>query len=151
MKIKIDFQLSKQFNFLERLIFRFVVNGFADVKQIVESLPIFSDAVIANAIKHLVNQQLIVANKQTRKLSLSDSILAIINKCHGKSFDLEISSEFRLQHLNAGNGLIVDNSENTSFILKKAILSELLPGICFDTYLKSIDFVLYLEEGLQNE
>ena len=151
MKIRVDFQLSTQFNCLENLIFRFVVNGFVEIKQIGEILPIFSDAVIANAIKHLVNQQLIIANKQTRELALSDSILAIINKCHEKTLDLEIPSKVCLQFLDSGNGLIVDNATKSSCVLKKSIMSKLLPGIYLDTYLNSIDFVLYLEEGLNNE
>ena len=87
MKIKIDFQLNRSFGVVERIIFRLVLNGFTDVKEIVEALPIFSDVVIANAIKHLVNRQLLSANITAGELFLSDPLLAIIGVCLENTFD----------------------------------------------------------------
>ncbi len=61
MKVKIDFQLNRRFGVVERIIFRLVLNGFSNAREIELALPIFSDAVIANAIRHLVNEQIIAA------------------------------------------------------------------------------------------
>ena len=57
MKIKIDFQLSNQFNCLEKIIFRFVLKGFRNVKNIVDILPLCSDVVIAKGIKDGLDEE----------------------------------------------------------------------------------------------
>ena len=69
MKAKIDFQLNRQFGVVERIIFRLVLNGFTNAREIKLSLPLFSDAVIANAVRHLVNEQIISADIGTAKKS----------------------------------------------------------------------------------
>ena len=86
MTIKVDFQLSNQFNCLEQLIFKFVINGFVEIKQMVDILFLFSDAVIANGIRHLVNQQILLAKKETGELTVSPPLHAIITQCHDKIF-----------------------------------------------------------------
>jgi len=67
MQVKIDFQLNRRFGVTERIIFGLVMHGFSNAREIYLSLPVFSDAVIANAIKNLVNQQILSADmKQER-------------------------------------------------------------------------------------
>lgn len=150
MKIKVDFQLSNQFNCLEQLIFKFVINGFVDIKQMVEILPLFSDVVIANGIKHLVNQQILLAKKEIGELTVSSPLHAIITKCHDKAFELKMPDEFA-SFLNNGNSILLDNYDRNSFVLKKAILSELIPEVSLGMYINSIDFVLYSKKGISNE
>ena len=62
MEIKIDFRLNKRFGVIERTVFRFVLNGFKDAVEISDAMPIFSDVVIANTIRNLVNNQIITAS-----------------------------------------------------------------------------------------
>lgn len=150
MKIKIDFQLSSQFNCLERVIFRFVLNGFADVKQIVGIIPVFSDTVIANGIKHLVNQQILVVKKERTELAVAAPLLAIMAKCHEKTFELQIPDE--LASFFAGdNGMVLNNYERNNYALKKTIISELLPDVSLSMYINTIDFILYSVKGMNNE
>ena len=79
MEIRIDFQLNYRFGVIEKTIFRLVLNGFKDAAEISNSLPIFSDIVIANGIRNLVNSQIITANTDSSILNLSDPIIAIID------------------------------------------------------------------------
>ena len=81
MKLKVDFQLNRRFGFIEILIFSLVLNGFYSAREIELALPIFSDAVIANAVRHLVNEQIISADVETSTFSLSEAMVAVIAMC----------------------------------------------------------------------
>ena len=76
MKVNIDFQLSRRFGVVERLIFRLVLNGFCNAREIKLALPIFSDAVIANAVRNLVNEAIISSDIETGALFLSVPVTA---------------------------------------------------------------------------
>lgn len=150
MKIKIDFQLNRSFGVVERIIFRLVLNGFTDAKEMVDALPIFSDVVIANAIKHLVNRQILSANVNTGELSLADPLLAIIGMCLDNTFDIDLSFMQNEQNnlpfvfstsIMAGDKDVRDAVQN----IKKAILFELLPNVKLDLYIDSLDFT-FVEE-----
>ncbi len=150
MKIKIDFQLNRSFGVVERIIFRLVLNGFTDVKEIVEALPIFSDVVIANAIKHLVNRQLLSANITAGELFLSDPLLAIIGVCLENTFDIDpsfIHNEQGNEPFIFSTSIITDDKDVRDAIqnIKKAILFELLPNVKLDLYIDSLDFT-FVEE-----
>ena len=150
MKVKIDLQLNRQFGVVEKIIFRLVLNRFTDSREIAEALPLFSDSVIANGIKHLVNRKILAADIESGKLSLSEPLVAIIDKCIENIYELDVPTE--LESFFKGNGLIVSGiADEESRSLKQAVLFELLPGIKLDMYVDSIDFVLCAERGDQHE
>lgn len=124
MTVKIDFSLGRRFGVVEQTIFRLVLNGLTDAKQISDLLGVFSDVVIANALRKLVNQQIIKVDIESRKLSLSDAVVALVEICAHSSFEIDIPNEILL---------VADNSENsiekTAIETKTAILVELLPKV----------------------
>ena len=150
MKVKIDFQLNRQFGVVENIIFRLILNGFTDSREITKALPLFSDSVIANAIKHLVNRQILAADIEASRLYLSEPLVAIIDMCLEKTYEIDVPAE--LESYIKGDGLMISGiSDEESHSLKQAVLFELLPGIRLDMYVDSIDFVLCEERGDQHE
>lgn len=93
MKVKIDFQLNRQFGVVENIIFRLILNGFTDSREIARALPLFSDSVIANGIKHLVNRQILAANIEASKLYLSEPLVAIIDMCLKNTYEIDVPAE----------------------------------------------------------
>ena len=141
MKVKIDFQLNRQFGVIERILFRLVLNGFTNIREISEALPLFSDSVIANGIKTLVNRQIISVGLKTGMLSLSEPVVAIIEMCLEKVYDINVPIGIEDELIE--RGLMVSSfSKEECKELKKTILYELLPGIQLDMYIDSLDFVL---------
>jgi len=150
MKVKIDFQLNRQFGVVENIIFRLILNGFTDSREITKALPLFSDSVIANGIKHLVNRQILAADIEASKLYLSEPLVAIIDMCLENTYEIDVPAE--LESYIKGEGLMISGiSDEESHSLKQAVLFELLPGIRLDMYVDSIDFVLCEERGDQHE
>lgn len=150
MRIRIDFQLNRQFGVVERIIFRLVLNGFSDSREIAKALPLLSDSVIANVIKHLVNRQVLAADIEAGKLSLSEPLVAIIDMCLENTYEIDVPTE--LEEYIRGDGLMISGiADEESHSLKQAILFELLPGIKLDMYVDSLDFVLCEERGDQHE
>lgn len=150
MKVKIDFQLNRQFGVVENIIFRLILNGFTDSREITKALPLFSDSVIANGIKHLVNRQILAADIEASKLYLSEPLVAIIDMCLENTYEIDVPAE--LESYIKGDGLMISGiSDEESHSLKQAVLFELLPGIRLDMYVDSIDFVLCEERGDQHE
>ncbi len=150
MKVKIDFQLNRQFGVVENIIFRLVLNGFSDSNEIAKALPLFSDSVIANGIKHLVNRQILSADIEAGKLYLSEPLVAIIDMCLENIYEIDVPAE--LKDYITGDGLMISGiADEKSHSLKQAVLFELLPGIRLDMYVDSIDFVLRKERGDQHE
>lgn len=150
MKVKIDFQLNRQFGVVENIIFRLILNGFTDSREITKVLPLFSDSVIANGIKHLVNRQILAADIEASKLYLSEPLVAIIDMCLENTYEIDVLAE--LESYIKGDGLMISGiSDEESHSLKQAVLFELLPGIRLDMYVDSIDFVLCEERGDQHE
>lgn len=150
MKVKIDFQLNRQFGVVENIIFRLILNGFTDSREITKALPLFSDSVIANGIKHLVNRQILAADIEASKLYLSEPLVAIIDMCLENTYEIDVPAE--LESYIKGDGLMISGiSDEESHSLKQAVLFELLPGIRLDVYVDSIDFVLCEERGDQHE
>lgn len=150
MKVKIDFQLNRQFGVVENIIFRLILNGFTDSREITKVLPLFSDSVIANGIKHLVNRQILAADIEASKLYLSEPLVAIIDMCLENTYEIDVLAE--LESYIKGDGLMISGiSDEESHSLKQAVLFELLPGIRLDMYVDSLDFVLCEERGDQHE
>lgn len=143
MTAQIDFALSRRFGVVEQTIFRLVLNGLTNVQQMNNLLWIFSDEVIANAIRKLVNQQVLCADLDARTLSLSEAVLSIIDTCLNNSYDIKIPDSL-VNKATDGNLLITDTKA------KEAILAQLLPGIKIGFLANSLDFNIY-ERGRNNE
>ena len=155
MEIKIDFRLNKRFGVIERTVFRFVLNGFKDAVEISDAMPIFSDIVIANAIRNLVNSQIITASTDSSVLNLSDPIIAIIDICQSNHYTVTFSPELEKQICDTGIVFSDDRIKETASV-KETILQTILPNVKIDKfvkqYAKTLDFVIreYREEE-QNE
>ena len=150
MKVRIDFQLNRRFGVVERLVFRLVLNGFNNAREIRLSLPIFSDAVIANAVRHLVTEQIISADVETGTLSLSEGLVAIIAMCQKQTF--EIDCPLSLEEAMLEEGIeIFDNRTPEAVALKETIIQELLPNIKLDSYRYSLDFTILRRGGETDE
>ncbi len=142
MTAKLDFTLSNRFGIVERTIFRLVVSGVNEIKTITELLSVYSDEVIANALKKLVNFQILHADLDNRTLSVSEPMLAIIDGCieHSKSLELP-------------DGLSWEKEQYeyiTQEDIKREILGALLPGVNVGFLAKSLDFVV-CDRGVQDE
>ena len=150
MKVRIDFQLNRRFGVVERLVFRLVLNGFNNAREIRLSLPIFSDAVIANAVRHLVTEQIISADVETGTLSLSEGLVAIIAMCQKQTF--EIDCPLSLEEAMLEKGIeIFDKGIPEAVALKNTIIQELLPKIKLDSYRYSLDFTILRRGGETDE
>lgn len=151
MKVKVDFRLNRRFGVVERLIFRLVLNGFSNAREIRLALPIFSDAVIANAVRHLVNEQIVFSDIETGTLMLSEAVVAIIAMCQKQSFDITIP--VYLENVIRHEGIVIfDNSIPETIELKDVIIKELLPNVKLDLYRYSLDFIMLPQVGgVENE
>ena len=143
MTVQIDFALNRRFGVVEQTIFRLVLNGLTNIQQISNLLWIFSDEVIANAIRKLVNQQVLCADLDARTLSLSEAVLSIIDTCLNNSYDIKIPDTL-VNKATDGNLLITDTK------VKEAILAQLLPNIKIGFLANSVDFNI-CERGRNNE
>lgn len=143
MNVKIDFTLSARFSIVEKTIFRLVIGGVRDIKTITSLLCVYSDDVIANAIKKLVNYQILRANFEARLLFISEPLLAMIESCMTQSQDLELPEGMEMSPL---ENIAYITDENT----KRQILSALLPGVNIGFLVKSVDFVIN-ERGVKDE
>ena len=143
MKVRIDFALNWRFGVVEQTIFRLILNGLTSARQISNLLWIFSDEVIANAIRRLVNQQIVCAVVDSRTLSLSDAVFAVIETCSNNSYDI-IMPETLANTMSDGILLITDSKT------KEAIIAQLLPGIKLDFLANSLDFSI-CERSENNE
>ena len=150
MKVNIDFQLSRRFGVVERLIFRLVLNGFCNAREIKLSLPIFSDAVIANAVRNLVNEAIISSDIETGALFLSEPIVAVIAMCREQYFEVNLPEPLKTMIMHKGFE-IIDNSNRQAIELKYALIQELLPNINLDSYRYSIDFIILPQKEGMNE
>ena len=140
MKVQIDFSLNHRFGVVEQIIFRLVLNGTTSTRKISDLLGVFSDTVIANAFRHLVNQQILCADVNSGNLFPSDAVLAVIETCLNNSYDINIPES--LKDMMSNGRLLISESDvkEESIMLKKAILTYLLPNIKLDFLAKVLDF-----------
>ena len=145
MKVKIDFRLGHQFGAVEGIIFQLVVHAFHDIEEITDALPLFSDSVIANAIRHLVNKQILSVDLDSGTISLSEAMIAIVESCLSKSFDLNLP-ESLARETESDALVITEVKDKASEQLKLCILQELVPNVKLDMFINSLDFVLHMQE-----
>lgn len=141
MDVKIDFQLGRQFGVVERIIFRLVLNGFTDAREIADALPVFSEIVLANGIKRLVNQQILAADVERGALSVSEAILALIEMCLDKRYTVDVPASLTASISNGG--LLLESGRDAETVrVKEAILKALLPDVNLQLYRDTLDFVI---------
>jgi len=133
MKVKFDFTLSRRFGVVEITIFRLILNGLTNARQISNLLWVFSEEVIANSVRKLVNQQIVCADLNSRTLVLSEPVMAIIDTCKNNSFEIEIPEN--LIELMSDGCLIISEPK-----VKEAIINQLLPGIKLGFLSNLLDF-----------
>ena len=135
MTARIDFSLSRRFSIVERIIFRLVLGGVREVRTITALLSLFSDSVVANAIKKLVNFQILNADLEAQTLSISESLTAIMEQCLEQSEALELPAG---ETLMKEDGEIYITDEDT----KRKILRALLPDVNVGFLAGALDFVV---------
>lgn len=143
MKVDFDFALNWRFGVVEKTILRLIMNGLTNAQQISNLLWIFSDEVIANAVRKLVNQQILCADLDSHTLMLSEPVLAIIDTCINNSYDIEMPENL-IEFMSDGRLLIADPKT------KEAIITQLLPGIKLGFLANSLDFSIS-DRGENNE
>lgn len=151
MNVKFDFKLNAhKYGIVEQIIFKIVLCGIdandfhrSSVKQISDSLWIFSDSVKAIAIQKLVNTQILRADLLSKELCLSDGIMALIKACNTRSYTIDMPKVI-LSQMSEGTFLI----ENRQ--LARSILHTLLPKIDIDLWASSLSFVI-TKENLHHE
>lgn len=143
MRVKFDFALNRRFGVVEKTIFRLILNGLSNAQQISNLLWIFSDEVIANAVRKLVNQQIVCADLDSHMLVISEPVLAIIDTCINNSYDIDMPENL----INSmSDGCLLTTDPKT----KEAIITQLLPGIKLGFLASSLDFSI-CERGEHNE
>ena len=142
MKINIDFTLNHRFGVVEKTIFRLVLFGINDAEEISFLLSVFSNTVKSNAIIKLVNNQILFADVDSGKLFITETIYALISACSDSSYEVEVPVQ--LTELIVNGGLIISDVEvkTEAKILKKALISQLLPNIKLDFLCSSLDFLI---------
>ena len=137
MQVKFDFVLSRQYSSVEKTIFRLVLNGVTNALEIRKLLWILSDEVIAEAVRKLVNRQILKVDLSAGIIRLSDPIDAIIQKCSSEVYELEIS-----EVLAPDDNTVIHIQGKSTQQLNIAILGALLPNINLEFLNNSIDFYI---------
>ncbi|HFI0504526.1 TPA: hypothetical protein ACGO6V_000754 [Streptococcus suis] len=137
MQVKFDFILNRQYSSVEKTIFRLVLNGMTNALEIRKLLWILSDEVIAEAIRKLINRQILKVDLSAGIIRLSDPIDAIIQKCLSEVYELEIS-----EVLAPDDNTVIHIQGKSTQQLNIAILEALLPNVNLEFLNNSIDFYL---------
>ena len=137
MQVKFDFVLSRQYSSIEKTIFRLVLNGVTNALEIRKLLWILSDEVIAEAVRKLVNRQILKVDLSAGIIRLSDPIDAIIQKCSSDVYELEIPEAFA-----PDDNTVIHIQGRSTQQLNTAILEALLPNVNLEFLNNSIDFYI---------
>ena len=137
MQVKFDFILNRQYSSVEKTIFRLVLNGITNALEIRKLLWILSDEVIAEAVRKLVNRQILKVDLSAGIIRLSDPIDAIIQKCSSEVYELEIS-----EVLAPDDNTVIHIQGKSTQQLNIAILEALLPNVNLEFLNNSIDFYI---------
>ena len=137
MQVKFDFILNRQYSSVEKTIFRLVLNGMTNALEIRKLLWILSDEVIAEAVRKLVNRQILKVDLSAGIIRLSDPIDAIIQKCSSEVYELEIS-----EVLAPDDNTVIHIQGKSTQQLNIANLEALLPNVNLEFLNNSIDFYI---------
>lgn len=110
------------------------MHNILDIRKL---LWILSDQVVAEAVKNLVNRQILNVSFSEGIIKLSDPINSLIQECHYNNYELQLPKEFV-----PDNHLIIPVEGENSRQLKTAILKTILPNVNLEFLNNSIDFVI---------
>lgn len=153
MKLHVDISLSKGFGVVERAVFRLVLNGYTDASEIAVALSLFSRPVVANAMRHLVNRQILTIDVASGQLGIAEPFLALMNMCLEEDIYLEVPDELRMAIKQGGVLLDSGASRETHYVkselrqLKASLLENMVPGVSLWHYVDSLDFTFTDCEG----
>ncbi len=151
MNYRVDFSISNRFRVVEQAVFRLACNGVLDIVLIKALLNIFSEQVIAIAIRNLVNAQLLQADLENGYLIIPDTLKDLMDACGKNTIEFTIPQEMAESATGESLFLPCDLADESKEVkearsdVKHAILSELLPGINVADYSKVLN--LYLTEA----
>ena len=150
MNVKFDFTLSRNFGVVSQAVFRLVLCGVHDVKTITNLLRIYSNDVLANAIRKLVNSQILTANLSVGTLCLSDSAMALIKKCHDSEFDITLPDNI-IRYADGNKIVLHDDGgdlalRETFHSIKIGVIALLLPGTKIGFLANYIDIIIIKED-----
>jgi len=146
MNVKVDCVLSKWFGVVERTIFRLVLNGYTDVGEIGASLSLFSDSVVANGIRKLVNSQILTINASSGQLGIAEPFAALLEVCLERTMDIDVHGS--LASSIKGGGILIDSRSGVeSRGLKAALLASIIPEVDLGLYTGYLDLVLTDADG----
>jgi len=150
MKIKIDFVLNDNIDIVGQTIFYLVLHGIHNSLAIADLLRIYSDEVIANAVRKLVNGQIITADINKHELQLSSPVVALIEKCLDQVYDIDLPPALQ-DYLVDSKMILSEMNDNENYRkqlqqLKQEIIRELLPDIDMGFLLNYIDFAIKIVE-----
>ena len=150
MIIKIDFVLNDNVDIVGQTIFHLVINGICNSLVISDLLRIYSDDVIANAIRKLVNGQIISADINKHELQPSSPVVALIEKCLDQVYDIDIPPALQEYH-DESKMILGEMNDNEDYKkqhqqIKQEIIRELLPDIDMRFLLNYIDFGIQIVE-----
>ena len=114
-----------------------MLNGVTNALEIRKLLWILSDEVIAEAVRKLVNRQILKVDLSAGIIRLSDPIDAIIQKCSSEVYELEIS-----EVLAPDDNTVIHIQGKSTQQLNIAILEALLPNVNLEFLNNSIDFYI---------
>lgn len=137
MQVKFDFVLSRQYSSVEKTIFRLVLNGVTNALEIRKLLWILSDEIIAEAVRKMVNRQILKVDLSAGIMRLSDPIDAIIQKCSSDVYELEIP-----EAIAPDDNTFIHIQGRSTQQLNTAILEALLPNVNLEFLNNSIDFYI---------
>ena len=149
---------SSSLGVVERTVFRLVLGGVCDGRDVAGILSVFSPDVIANAITALVNtHQLLSSDVSAHMLRVSEVAEATLEAC--REFEMAVVMPPSLAASLEGEGLLVTDAWQTApddippgelrdvvISLKHAILSELLPDVKAVRIARALDFRIYRKE-----
>lgn len=150
MKVKIDFILNDNIDIVGQTIFHLVLNGICNSYAISDLLRIYSDEVIANSIRKLVNGQILSADINKHELQLSSPVVALIGKCLDHIYDIDLPPALQ-EYLYDSKMILDEMSDNEGYRkqhqqIKQEIIRELLPDIDMKFLLNYIDFGIQIVE-----
>lgn len=150
MRVKIDFTLSRNLGAVSQAVFRLVLCGVYDAKTIADLLRIYSNEVLANAIRKLVNIQMLTADLNGGILRLSDPIMALIKKCHDIEFDIDLPDNV-ISYMDGDRLILHDGGGDQALkesyhSIKSGVISLLLPGAKVGFLANFIDITITKEE-----
>lgn len=136
--ITIDFKLNRRYTPVEEAAFRLVGLGCTSLGEMVDILYLFSEEIIAKAIEHLVNDQLLSIDLSSGSLSYTPLVEKLFHSCSQQAtivFPEEVKGgEFVVNHpllvsqvleeLDKEDDSLKQLSRSITFILRRGLHEE---------------------------